>query len=293
MRIITSTICLFISLNSFAQNVGINVPSPTESLDVKGNVNISSGTIKINGAAGSAGQVLTSTGSGLGWNSIGSGMGYKKCYMMGGGSWTVPVGVKEVMVEVWGGGAGGAGNAGGISGSYGRTVKTVTPGTSITCNVGSGGTGQSGATNPTSGGASRATFSDGSFIEAAGGNVTGNPAEEGWLGYPDHGNSYNLDNYFIMPGNMGDRTKRVFGQKSATIYTEQVQYGAGGMPVGLLSAVPNIGSSYYYENGSIPSFAKMARLPYIGNPYYSAGGSADSDTQGTPGGYGIILIWWN
>ena len=85
-----------------------------------------------------------------------------------------------------------------------------------------------------------------------------------------------------MPGNLGGRTTKVFGQLSATVYTEQVQYGAGGMPVGLLSPMPIPGSSYYYENG-VSDYTKAARLPVNGNPFYGTGGEADSDNISYPG----------
>jgi Protein of unknown function (DUF1566) len=49
-----------------AQNVGIGSPAPTEKLDVTGNINVT-GTIKANGVAGTAGQVLKSTGSAMAW----------------------------------------------------------------------------------------------------------------------------------------------------------------------------------------------------------------------------------
>lgn len=278
-------------INLQAQNVGIGKTNPTEKLDVNGSVNIS-GTIKANGVAGTNGQVLGSTSTGLSWMSIGGSMGYKKC-VPASSTWLVPAGVTEIMVEIWGGGAGGAGNAGGISGSYGRTIKTVTPGTTINFTFGTGGTGQNGTSNPTSGTSTKVTFPDGTYLEAYGGNIpSGNPVSDGWIGFPDHGYVAGLANYYLMPGNMGARTVRVFGQKSSTIYTEQVFYGAGGAPVGLLAPNPVQGSSYYYENG-IPMYSRAARLPYVSNPYYSAGGSADTDDYGLPGGNGYALIWWN
>lgn len=278
-------------LNAQAQNVGIGKSNPTEKLDVNGNVNIS-GTIKANGTAGTNGQVLASTGTGLSWMSIGGTMGYKKC-VPAQSNWVVPSGVTEIMVEVWGAGAGGASNAGGISGSYGRTVKTVTPGTTINFTFGIGGTGQNGTTNPTSGTSTKVTFPDGTFLEAYGGVfIPGDPATNGWMGFPDNGYASGLANYYLVPGNMGTRTVRVFGQKSSTVYTEQVFYASGGAPVGLLNANPVQGSSYYYENGS-PTFSRMARLPYVANPYYSTGGGADGEDYGLPGGGGYALIWWN
>ncbi|CAN5739383.1 hypothetical protein BH10BAC3_BH10BAC3_27590 [soil metagenome] len=61
-----------------------------------------SGTLKANGKAGTTGQVLMSSGSGLTWGSM---AGYKHCqmfYAAGGGTWQVPAGVTEIMVETWG-----------------------------------------------------------------------------------------------------------------------------------------------------------------------------------------------
>src|SRR5690349_20174342 len=83
-----------------AQKVGINKTNPTEAPDVNGNVNIS-GTLKANGATGTSGQVLISSGTGLTWGSL---FGYKHCqmfYVSGAGSWQVPAGIKEIMVEAW------------------------------------------------------------------------------------------------------------------------------------------------------------------------------------------------
>jgi len=111
-----------------AQNVGIGTDTPAEMLDVNGNVNIA-GALKANGNAGSPGQVLMSTGSGLSW---GSTMGYKKCVIFSSsGTWVVPANVTEVMVELWGGGSGGTANRGGTSGAYARTVQIVAPGNDL------------------------------------------------------------------------------------------------------------------------------------------------------------------
>lgn len=53
--------------------------------------------------------------------------------------WTAPVGVRNVMVEMWGGGAGGNASGGGGGGAYSRSVVAVTPGTTYTIVVGGGG----------------------------------------------------------------------------------------------------------------------------------------------------------
>jgi len=53
-------------------------------------------------------------------------------------TWTCPVGVTKVMVELWGGGGGGT-NAGGQGGGYGKEIVAVTQGTTYTVLVGVGG----------------------------------------------------------------------------------------------------------------------------------------------------------
>jgi uncharacterized protein (TIGR02145 family) len=63
-----SLLALNIQIN--AQNVGIGTPNPTEKLDVTGNINVT-GTIKANGVAGTAGQVLTNNGgNSMSWASV-------------------------------------------------------------------------------------------------------------------------------------------------------------------------------------------------------------------------------
>src|SRR5215218_6874001 len=160
---------LLITLQQIAaQNVGIGTTTPTQKLDVNGNINIS-GTIMANGTVGTSGQTLTSTGNGLSWQSLGSQMGYKKCTTFDyfAGTWTVPSGVTEVMVELWGAGSGGTMNVGGTSGGYLRTVQTVTPGTSISYVVGDGGNGA--ALLSSDGGSTKVTFPNNLLFAASGG----------------------------------------------------------------------------------------------------------------------------
>ena len=130
-------------------NVGIGLDSATEKLHVNGDIKadtILPKAIRMATNAGN-GKVLTSdAGGNATWQSLGSQFGYKYCKQIiaeGTGSFTVPAGVNEIMVEAWGGGSGASyGNIsyafGGTSGGYIRTVQTVTPGAILTYTVGEG-----------------------------------------------------------------------------------------------------------------------------------------------------------
>ena len=54
--------CLVFSINAMSQNVGIGSNTPSEKLEVNGNIKIS-GNINMNGNTGREGQVLISEGS--------------------------------------------------------------------------------------------------------------------------------------------------------------------------------------------------------------------------------------
>ena len=96
-----SSICI-------AQNVGVGTITPAEKLDVNGNINIQ-GQVKINGVQGNAQQVLMKDVSNNPvWGDL---SGYKNvavfdCINLYGGTtnncintWTVPVGVTDILVE--------------------------------------------------------------------------------------------------------------------------------------------------------------------------------------------------
>ncbi|WP_343615186.1 T9SS sorting signal type C domain-containing protein [Flavobacterium sp.] len=106
-------------------------------------------------------------------------------------TWTVPLGVTTITVEIWGGGgAGGAsvtnnrGGGGGGGGGYSSKTISVIPGQTITYTVGSGG-------SPTSGNGNGGTFSSAVHTPSSssllanggnGGNVNGSGAGNGGTG---------------------------------------------------------------------------------------------------------------
>ncbi len=279
MKYLLSTILLVCTLFTSGQNVGINQPAPSEKLDVNGNVNIT-GTIKANGTAGTNGQVLMSTGAGLSWGSL---MNYKKCvtfYTPGSSSWTVPAGVKEVMVELWGGGSGGTARCGGTSGGYARTVQAVDPGYVISYTIGAGSSYS--VTNTNNGGNTLVTLPAGYIQANGGGGVQSNST-----GIPSSGTGFITNNFFYMFGNPGTANNSTFGMKDASTYVEYKRFGSGGAPVGMLNSTPIEGDVIEYDNGATFFF-----ITAVSSAVPSAGGAAGIGS-GWNGGHGMIIIWFN
>jgi len=136
-------------------------------LDINGNGILDVGEVN-------AGQTTFVCGS---QTSSGIGLGFSNMQVFsssGTFSWTCPVGVTKIMVEVWGAGGGGGNNAGGGGGGYGKETVSVIPNTTYTIIVGAGGSvGSAGTTG--------GTTSFGSLILASGG-AGGNQAGGGALG---------------------------------------------------------------------------------------------------------------
>src|SRR5215212_9641649 len=237
-----------------------------------------------NGTAGTSGQVLTSTGNGLSLQSLCSQMGYKKCTTFDyfAGTWTVPSGVTEVMVELWGAGSGGTMNVGGTSGGYLRTVQTVTPGTSISYVVGDGGNGA--ALLSSDGGSTKVTFPNNLLFAASGG---GGIMTNGFKGQQFIGQTPIGGNCFYAPGIAGEGNVHNYGMKTSTTYVETIMYGRGGAPVGTFNPYPNSGDIARYENGVL-----MYKMALVNNVTPSSGGPAGV-TQGYKGGNGLIIFWYN
>ncbi len=225
MKIKLISISLFIVAPLFvlAQNVGIGNSSPTEKLDVNGNINVA-GTIKANGVDGSANQVLMKNSSGtFVWGDM---CDYKNAVTfttVGSGTWTVPAGVTMVRVEVWAGGGGSTGNGSGAGGGYVTGVFDVSGG-SVSYTVGAGGA--SGSPAATSGASSLASF--GAFVVSATGgegdnsSTTFNVAAGGGFS----GNS--ASGFYGEVGEAGAQNRFEGYMLNSTTYRENQTGGKGG-----------------------------------------------------------------
>jgi hypothetical protein len=125
-------------------NVGVRTATPQYPLDVKGNMNVT-GELRTNGVAGQEGQFLRSNGNGtMSW--VGSERFEKfRVYRNDGTAtnvahaFSIPSGVTEVAVEIWGAGGQANTSGGAASGGYIYAIIPVSGFTSMTLNVGAGG----------------------------------------------------------------------------------------------------------------------------------------------------------
>jgi hypothetical protein len=283
-------------------NVGIGKTIPLKKLDVNGDLRadtILPTAIRMAPNAGD-GKVLTSDAVGNAtWQSIGSKAGYKYCKQITTtipGTFTVPTGVTEVMVEAWGGGSGGVTTTnlvsfvvqafyfGGTSGGYASTIQTVVPGTNLTYSVGAGSVDNVYTSTIADGGNSIVSFPNGNIVALGG---KGHIANTGSPGEAQSGTS-TLPNFFTFYGNTGSYPTFRSESTSATDYWKIVSAGNGGRTVAMLESKLQIGSVYYFLNGIYQYF--HAAPFYIEN-YPSSGGGSDDKNNG--GGDGMILIWYN
>ena len=161
-----------------AQNVGIGTLSPSEKLDVNGNLNVT-GQVKVNGNAGASNQVfMKDATNNLVWGNLNEFKNIQVfdcaglAFTLGAGncsdSWIVPGGVTTALVECWGGGGGGSTLTGGGGGGYISARLTVTPGNMITLSMGAGGNYGSATIYGINGGTTTLSFG-GTSLQATGG----------------------------------------------------------------------------------------------------------------------------
>lgn len=289
-RLFVAGMGLFASTNLLSQNVGIGTNAPTERLHVNGNVNVQ-GQLKVNGNAGRPGQVLSVNNDGTqSWTNMFS---YKnRKIFLNSTNWTVPAGVREIMIEAVGGGGGGAKGGGGASGSYGIVRARVVPGSLINIEITAGGNGSetelsSGAT----GGSAivRSQDFDVNLI-VAGGNGA-NPTTAGIFGggYLASGDSIFYEKCIF--GVPGEPTVESYQQRTATEFVTIRKYGNG---------APSPYAPQLVQQGTYFSFNTVTlsnvTLNFGGGsgPFGcgGAGGNTSSATWGYKGGIAMVAISW-
>lgn len=215
------------NLSAQTTNVGIGTTNPVEKLDVDGNINLT-GSIKINGQDGAAGQVLMKNSSGLmSWGSL---TGYKNfkvfdfTFPNATQSFTIPAGVTKIAVELWSGGGGGSIAGGGGSGGYVYTVLDVFAGGTLNMIVGAGGQGGSGGAAATNGGLTQASFS-GLSLSISGGAGAG-------VNFPGIGGTLSSGSgaidVIVSQGQTGRKNQFTYQQISPTEFVLYTKYGNGG-----------------------------------------------------------------
>ncbi len=272
------------SIISYAQNVGINVPVPTEKLDVNGNINLT-GTIKTSGAPGQTGQALMTNSSGnMVWGNLTEYKNFVTFITGTSATWTVPAGVTKIYVEAWGGGGGATGTGGGGGGGYVTGLITVTPASSVTYSVGVGGA--SGSPNATDGGGS-SIFYPGTTLIAQGG--LGNTYTT--FGSAAPGGSFSGTNGAAFTGQVGEAGgSNYFGyhQSTSTTYLESQTGGKGGDG----GNTENTGGKATYQLRNPISLATLYVL-YGSTGKIPGGGGGGNITWGgilQSGGQGLVTI---
>jgi len=298
---------LLLSGLSFGQRVGVNKSNPTEALDVNGNINLS-GTVKANGVAGTAGQVLMSTGEGLGWaNTSEQYKNFRQYFTTGETlatfSFTVPAGVIQVFIEIWGAGGGGNTGGGGAAGSYRAVLAPVTPGSSFTINTGAAGKGV--LVGSLTGGNRSATNGQGSSVVvganvflASGGNAATNsaPGIASEMAYQNPPANFSTLTMAGTSGEEGAITNLFFPTSSVTDYNSLYNGGNGGAAYQFAGQQGKGGEYYRYTSG-IPTNTVLKVATSAVGFGCGGGGMLSATLPGTQraagnGSPGMVIVRW-
>jgi len=278
-------------------NVGIRNGTPLYPLDVFGDVN-TTGAVRVNGNAGTNGQVLRSNGDGtMGWSDVSEYKNFEVFNFTTIGAvqnWVVPVGVTKVKVELWGGGGYGTyiflgfgfenSGAGGGGGGYITGYFTVTGGSSVSVVVGGGGT------VGTNGGNSRVDVGTKALIANGGTNGVYNGAATRFeLGIGGVFSAINTTNYFGLQGQGGQPTTSVYEQRSATDFVRKLQYGNGGNAGNTINT-GGIGGFEVFNSTTSAILQKTNGT--IGHVPGGGGASIGPTGSGANGGNGMVIIYY-
>jgi hypothetical protein len=230
-------------------NVGINKSTPTERLDINGNINIANGTLKANGTAGLPGQYLGINNSNqLQWMDKSD---YKNFIVFNSpvtnASWNIPVGTTKILVELWGGGGGSVALGGGGGGGYLSALLNVTGLASLTYSVGNGGAGGITAISSTTaatGGSSSISLPaiNLTALGGEGASLLISPSSTGPGCFPGNGGNYSISptgliNAIGKTGNSG-QGKQVQVMEAGTNTFYEISSGGNG---GDAANAPNTG----------------------------------------------------
>lgn len=281
-----------LSLITSAQNVGIGTNTPSERLDVNGNVNIA-GIVKVNGDAGRPGQMLQVNNDGSqSWANIFGYKNRKEFTFPGLTSWIVPAGVREIMIECVGGGGGGASGGGGGGGGYTIAIVKVAPGDALAVTVGTGGVGATSVgANAGFGNGSQVSGPEITIIGSGGG---GGSSESSGMGGTGGANGDSVIYRRIYSGDFGTNTTENYTQLDATTFLTTRKFGNGG----LCPYNPNVISTggFYSFNSTTLAVHRVYYNNPSGNFSPGSGGGGCyftfSTVSGLNGGGGLVAISW-
>jgi len=264
--------------------VGINTTTPTEELDVNGDVAIA-GAIVPNGQTGTEGQILEmQSGGSMAWVDKSKYENFKTYkYSTSNYTWSWPTGVTEVMVEVWAGGGKGHEGGGGGAGGYGIFRITKTNNTSLTIDVGSGTT--------------TSIFSQNSIVQYNSITYTAYrgldaSADRAGVGGSGAGSNNALTVFQGIPGQSGKPSKTSYYPLSATSFVRVVDYGNGGNSP-LRPTSGGLGGMKVFNNtaGSTTSYYKQV-YSSVGKDVGGGGGGFTNAGSLTSGGNGRVVLYW-
>lgn len=309
-----------ITFYSYAQNVGIGTTTPTEKLDVNGNINLN-GLLKVNNSTGSPGQVLMkSSSNSLVWGdpsingTSGNSNGYKHNFVIannGSGSFPVPSDVTNVLVEIWGAGGSGAISTatevynattvyslniggGGGGGGYLRALLNVTGGQNINYYVGAGRIGN--------GDSSTLSINGVTLIAYGGKKGDTNMYAQHYM--PDANTNLGLGGGYKFPNTINSNISYTVGANgenglpTTTISyiggndESNINFGNGGsagntINTGGTGGFLHVGFAYLGDYSTWPTFRVIPGVL----PKQPGGGSATNPVQ-QAGAKGMIIFWW-
>lgn len=290
---------ILIVININAQNVGIGTASPSEKLDINGNLNIA-GALKANGTAGQPGQVLTTNNNGnIEWGNNEGACPYKNfvSFKAGSGTWTIPAtGVTSILVEAWGGGGGASQYAGGGGGGYVKAQFDIQPGAAVSFTVGMGGSGSgnSGTAGlPTT--VAVPAFDNTTYTCYATGG-SGASISVGPVYQPGLGGFYQVDNMYNhhtgINGQSGYPAVFTKSQTSSGVFSQIVQGGNGGDSGNTIQTGGKGATRGWNADFAVVINPSEAGMGGGGGSGLPGGNGIPNSVNGGNGGPGKIIIWY-